>query len=141
MASLLVSCGGDSKIGRVQCMAAKAFSISAKVSSKTHPSRHLYFEPTGHDGYSETIYDSTVSSELTNTGSESIVITASWAKPAERTVTPGSSITLPPQPFKDYRIIVSTLGHDASIDFEFLLDQSVTTDGTWHLIAAWADGP
>ena len=138
----LVSCGSELKIGRIKCNSSKVFPISATVSSKDWPSRHLFFRPNNHDGYSEPIYEASVSSILTNAGKEPFMVTASWAKLEAKSIAPGASLELPSQPFKDYRIIViPSPEHDASIDFKFSLDQSVTTDSSWNLVAAWSDGP
>jgi len=125
----------------VKCSDASTFSISAKVSSKSHPSRHIYFEPQTEDGYSEAIYGSTLTSEVTNTGSNFFWITASWAEIIDHKLEPGSTIKLPSQNFKDYRIVVATADHDASIEFDFSVDRPVTSKRSWNLIAAWADGP
>lgn len=138
----LVSCGRESKIGRVKCDSSKAFSISATVSSKDWSSRHVFFRPNNHDGYLEPIYEATVSSVLTNAGKEPFMVTATWANLEAKSIAPGASLELPSQPFKNYRIIVIPWPeHDASIDFNFSLDQSVTTDSSWSLVAAWSDGP
>jgi len=138
----LASCGSESKIGRIKCNASKAFSILATVSSKDWPSRHLYFQPSSHDGYSEPIYKASVSSVLTNAGKEPFMVTASWANVEDKSLAPGKSMELPSQPFKDYRIIVMpSPEHDALIDFTFSLDKSVTTRSSWNLVATWSDGP
>ena len=138
----LSSCGDEEKLGSIRCKASKTFLIAASVPSEDWPSRHLYFEPSSHKGYSEPIYEASISSVLTNTGKEPFIVTALWAGVEEESVAPGASITLPPQPLKDYRIsIAPSPKHDALIDFNFTLDRPITTDSSWNLIAAWSDGP
>lgn len=136
------SCGDETKLGSIQCKASKTFMIAASVPSEDWPSRHLYFEPSSHEGYSEPVYEASISSILTNTGSEPFIVTALWAAVEEEPVAPGASITLPPQPLKDYRILIApSPTHDALIDFNFTLDRPITTDSSWNLIAVWSDGP
>jgi len=138
----VASCSRKSKIGTIQCKASRVFSFSAKISSSNYPSRGVSFEPNSHDGYSEAIYEATVSSVLTNAGTESFMITATWADIEAKLVAPGESLMLPPKSFKDYGIrVIPSSGKNALIDFRFTLDRAVTTDSTWALIASWADGP
>lgn len=138
----LASCGDTSTMGTIRCGGSKTFSISAKVSSEDWPSRTLHFEPTEHKGYSEAIHTASVSTVLSNTGTKPFKVTANWADIEAREVASRSSLALPLQPFKDYRIVVIPSPDEvASINFRFTLDRAVTTDSTWKLVAAWSDGP
>ncbi|MDB4673806.1 hypothetical protein OAF27_03220 [Verrucomicrobiales bacterium] len=148
VASLAIAAGfascmsGKARIGAIQSNASKTFLISATVPAKDYPSRRLFFAPRSHDGYSELIYQASISSVLTNTGNKPFRVSAHWANISEESVAPGNSISLPKQPVKDYCMAVGpSPGHDAAIDFKFSFDRIVTTDSSWDLIAAWSDGP
>ena len=139
----LTSCmGGQSTLGKVQCNSSETFFISGEVPSKYWPSRIIFFEPVRFSGYEEEIYDASISSVLTNSGTERFIVTRAHRDFKDETVTPGSSISLPSCPFKTFQVtVVPHSERSAVIDFAFTLDRSVTIDSTWRLVAVWSDGP
>lgn len=142
----LVGCtaGSKSPIGMLSLSSGDSASIRSRISSSSWPSRIVYFEPVGSSmsAYSEPVYDSTVTASLRNLGSEEFSIESKSSGRAALIVPPGKSVQLAPTAFKNLRIvIVPPKREEADVQFTFSFDKTYSTRSTWHLVAAWSDGP